>query len=99
MTTLEITSQHTYTFPITGESVTVFISNTVVGFAVALSVNHKTPSEELKWNHCYESILQIQSTVNPKIWYMYLNAYWESRNSIPTERVMMVCDCNFTHHG
>lgn len=90
-----ITSQHTYTFWPTGESVTVYISNTEEKFAIGLSFNHKGIDKEIKWTSCYQGILQIQSKINPKIWYIYLSAYWDGgEKDVTTERVMMVSDCN-----
>lgn len=95
----KITSQHTYFFVDTGESVTVFVSNTMQGLRFALALNHKTKSDKLNWTGHYEGILQIQSKINLLIWYIYLSAYWDSgMQSIPIERVMMVKDCN-SHHN
>lgn len=95
---MKITHQHTYVFPETGEAVTAYVSDWNDGLAFALSFSHEETVETLKWTKHYEGILQVQSIVNPLIWYMYLSAYWDGGMSdIPIERVMMVCDCNFKH--
>jgi hypothetical protein len=93
----KITSQHTYSFPETGESVTAYVSDTSEAFKFAIGLNHK--GEGLKWSGHYEGFRQIQSKVNPLIWYIWLSGYWDTgENGIPIERVMMVRDCNASHH-
>lgn len=98
---MKITNQHTYVFSETGESVTVYQSDTMDGFAIALSLDHTETEESLakKWSKHYQGIHQIQSKVTPLVWYMYLNQYWEGHNHIPCERVMMVSDCNYPIKG
>jgi len=93
--TEEITYQHTYTFSETGESVTLYISDTSKAFTWGISFSHK-PDDTIKWTHHYAGILQMQSKVNPKVWYIVLSEYWNGGEgtTIPVERVMMVRDCN-----
>lgn len=94
----EITAQHTYLFPITGESVTAYVSDTLSGLAFGLSFSHK--GDNILWTKYYEGILQIQSQVDTHIWYMYLSAYWDGGiEQIPIERVVMVQDCNALSHN
>lgn len=91
---MKITSQHTYVFPDTHESVTIYQSDTISGYYIALSLSHKENEGTLYWSNHFAGIKQIQSKVNPLIWYMYLTDYWSGNNTIPTERVMIVKDCN-----
>lgn len=91
---MKITNQHTYIFPETGESVTVYVSNWHDGLAFALSFKHNETIHNLNWTKHYQGILQLHSKVNELIWYMYLSAYWDGNiTDIPTERVMLVKDC------
>jgi hypothetical protein len=89
----KITAQHSYSFSETGESVTAYVSDTTKGLFFGLSFQHN--GSDIKWTGHYQGILQIQSKVNPLIWYIYLSAYWEGQHAkdIPVERVMMVSDC------
>ena len=93
----KITHQHTYLFPETGESITVYVSDRRPSL-FGLSFSHK--QKDIKWAESYEEMLQLQSQVNPLIWYIYLSAYWVGGpKSISIERVMMVKDCNASHYS
>ena len=93
----KITHQHTYISPFTGESITAYVSDWHDGLRFALSFDHEETAESLHWYGLYEGIVQIQSKIEPLIWYMYLSGYWEGTNSIPIKRVMCVVDVNYKH--
>lgn len=95
---MQITHQKTFTFPETGESVTMYISDTSEAFKFCIAFNHE--GKNLHWSGHYRGIQQLQSQVNPLIWYILLMRYWEGEHgkSIPIERVMMVKDCNAKPH-
>lgn len=86
----KITNQHTYIFPLTGESVTAYVCNTKEKFAFGLSFSHK--GEDILWTTHYEGILQLPSKVNKSVTYIYLTAYFEGYH-LDIERVLMVSDC------
>lgn len=91
-----ITFQHSYSFPETGESVTLYISDTRFGFHYGLSFNHN--GEDIKWCSNFDSMCSIKSKVNNNIWYIYLTAYWEGPNTPAIEQVLLVKTCT-AHHN
>ena len=80
----KITEKQTVTFPDTGESVAVEISNTPSEFCWRLAIGeYKTG-----WTKHYDGILRIASRCDSCVSYAYATDYW--RGSLPTETIFMI---------
>lgn len=80
----KITDTQTVTFPETGESVTVEVSNTEKSFCWRLSIGKYNTG----WTKYYEGILVIASRHYPNVKYGYATDYW--RGTLPVEEIFMI---------
>ena len=95
--TRKITWQKTWTFPDTGDSITLYIADNPDGFAMALATSHLETAESLEekgsWSTHYPDMWQVQSPSTKGVWYIYLSSYWstlDAETCIPSETVLQV---------
>lgn len=86
-TKYRVTDSITHTFPLTGESVTVEVSNTRRAFAWRMRIGN---AQQTPWTTWYQRILTLKSNATGAI-YGYATEYWaDAKDDFPVEKPFLM---------